>query len=61
MLAGHKGRLCLPLEWARKGEVLEKLDKLKLRTWSCEYPTKRGRPCGKCHPCLVLKAAKLGV
>lgn len=47
------GRLLCPLEWMRKGEVIQELERLRLLkdTWHCEDPTDKHKPCGKCASC----------
>lgn len=46
------GKLILPLEWISKGEVLHRLQELRLlkHTWHCEIP-KDGKRCKKCPSC----------
>ena len=51
-----------PLEWSSKAEVLKELHAVGLLdlTWTCEFPEnaqRRGKPCGKCRPCEVRRAA----
>lgn len=58
ILAGHSGKLMLPMEWVTKSEVVRRLRELKLRTWSCECP-KGKKPCGKCTPCKRLRLVDL--
>jgi 7-cyano-7-deazaguanine synthase in queuosine biosynthesis len=50
-----------PLEWMEKCAVIRELKpKYRRYCWTCDSPTEEGRPCGKCHPCVVLYNAQHG-
>jgi len=50
-----------PYEFYDKSSILKYLKKYKKiykLCWTCENPTKKGKPCGKCIPCKKYKEAK---
>jgi hypothetical protein len=54
------GRYLLPLLDITKMEMAELAAKrgwteIMKRTWFCHWPTRRGKPCGRCNPCLLVK------
>jgi Queuosine biosynthesis protein QueC len=61
-LTEKTGKLILPLEWADKSEVIDRLDKLKLLsgTWHCEKP-KGNRACYACRSCRTHATAKFQI
>jgi 7-cyano-7-deazaguanine synthase len=59
------GRYLLPLLDITKLEMAELAAKrgwmeIMKRTWYCHWPTRRGKPCGRCNPCLFVKAEGMG-
>jgi 7-cyano-7-deazaguanine synthase in queuosine biosynthesis len=56
-VANRKGNLLVPMEWASKAQVIQKLKTAGLLScvWWCENPQagKKGKPCGKCSPCMT--------
>jgi len=54
------GRYLFPLLDITKiemGELAAKKGWMEImkRTWFCHWPTRRGKPCGRCNPCLFVK------
>lgn len=46
-------KLCLPLEWVSKDDIMDYLNSIDLfgYTWYCEYPDENGKPCNECASC----------
>lgn len=53
------GRYLLPLLDTTKPEMMKMAEqrgwsKIMAKTWFCHWPTRRGKPCGRCNPCLFV-------
>lgn len=63
-ISGRKIKLCYPLQYMGKCDILEEFRSRKIPLscfWTCEKPKRRGNKifsCGKCTPCINLKTAK---
>lgn len=46
-------KLCLPLEWVHKEDIMDYLNSIELLdyTWYCENPDEDGKPCHTCASC----------
>lgn len=58
---GATVKLCYPLEWHRKVDVLRNLRAWRMPQrcwWTCDCPTTNGRACGRCLKCVSLRRAK---
>lgn len=52
------GILWSPYEFFYKKDIINHLKKYKKifkLCWTCEFPTKNNKPCGKCKPCRTIK------
>jgi hypothetical protein len=58
-MAQKQGVMKTPLEWQTKYDVIKKLKEVGLLKlcWTCEFPTPKEKPCGKCFPCCSIQSA----
>jgi hypothetical protein len=58
-ISRKQGVLKTPLEWQTKYDVIKKLKEVGLfkLCWTCEFPTPKEKPCGKCFPCCSMQSA----
>lgn len=58
-VSNKSGLLQTPLEWETKYDVIKKLKEYGLFNlcWTCEFPTTKEKPCGKCTPCCSMQSA----